>query len=195
MGLLAGLVAALVKMLGSRAERLPSASIGEPAPASGSRPEAPWPRLDHDPAVPAPPQLGLVPDPDAPHPHLEEDAVVAEPAPVPAVAPPRARPLTPAEPAPAAPAKVAQKVAKEAVAPKPATKAAAKKGTAKRAAPPRPWVEPEGDVCPATHPVKAKLASKIFHLPGMLNYARTRPDRCYRDAEAAEADGLRPAKR
>jgi hypothetical protein len=43
--------------------------------------------------------------------------------------------------------------------------------------------------------VKAKLASKIFHLPGMLNYDRTRPDRCYRDAGAAEADGLRPAKR
>jgi hypothetical protein len=29
----------------------------------------------------------------------------------------------------------------------------------------------------------------------MLNYLRTRPDRCYRDADAAEADGLRAAKR
>jgi hypothetical protein len=58
------------------------------------------------------------------------------------------------------------------------------------------WVEPEADGrCPATHPVKAKLASKIFHLPGMMNYERTRPDRCYRDAAAAEADGLRAAKR
>ena len=57
------------------------------------------------------------------------------------------------------------------------------------------WVVPTGDVCPTTHPVKAKLASKIFHLPGMLNYDRTRPDRCYRDATAAEGDGLRPAKR
>lgn len=57
------------------------------------------------------------------------------------------------------------------------------------------WVVPEGGVCPTTHPVKAKLASKIFHLPGMANYERTRPDRCYRDATAAEADGLRPAKR
>jgi micrococcal nuclease len=57
------------------------------------------------------------------------------------------------------------------------------------------WVEPSGDVCPTTHPVKAKLSSKIFHLPGMLNYDRTKPDRCYRDGDAAEADGLRPAKR
>ena len=57
------------------------------------------------------------------------------------------------------------------------------------------WVEPTGDVCPTTHPVKAKLTSKIFHLPGMLNYDRTKPDRCYSDGDAAEADGLRPAKR
>ncbi|MBK9179191.1 MAG: hypothetical protein IPM45_06380 [Acidimicrobiales bacterium] len=58
-----------------------------------------------------------------------------------------------------------------------------------------PWVEPTEGTCPATHPVKAKLASGIYHLPGMLNYERTRPDRCYASAEAAEADGLRPAKR
>ena len=57
------------------------------------------------------------------------------------------------------------------------------------------WVEPTGAVCPTSHPVKGKLASKIFHLPGMLNYDRTRPDRCYLDAAAAEADGLRAAKR
>jgi hypothetical protein len=57
------------------------------------------------------------------------------------------------------------------------------------------WVEPSGAVCPTSHPVKAKLSSKIFHLPGMLNYDRTKPDRCYVDGPAAEADGLRPAKR
>jgi hypothetical protein len=56
------------------------------------------------------------------------------------------------------------------------------------------WVEPKGENCPQTHPVKAKLSSKIYHLPGMRNYERTNPDRCYRDAEAAEADGLRAAK-
>ena len=61
--------------------------------------------------------------------------------------------------------------------------------------PARLWVEPSGSVCPTTHPVKAKLASKIFHLPGMLNYERTNPDRCYRDEQAAEGDGLRAAKR
>ncbi len=80
-------------------------------------------------------------------------------------------------------------------------KAAAGKKTAKRKAPARKapvrarWVEPSDGVCPTTHPVKAKLGSKIFHLPGMLNYERTRPDRCYRDPEAAVDDDLRPAKR
>jgi hypothetical protein len=55
-------------------------------------------------------------------------------------------------------------------------------------------VEPVDGECPPTHPVKGKLASGIYHLPGGLNYARTRPDRCYTDAAAAESDGLRPAK-
>ncbi len=50
-------------------------------------------------------------------------------------------------------------------------------------------------MCPNSHPVKAKLTSKIFHLPGMLNYERTNPDRCYADEGKATADGLRPAKR
>jgi hypothetical protein len=71
--------------------------------------------------------------------------------------------------------------------------------TPKKKAPPKakaePWVEPTDGGCPASHPVKAKLSSKIFHLPGMLNYERTAPDRCYIDASAAEADGLRAAKR
>lgn len=57
------------------------------------------------------------------------------------------------------------------------------------------WVEPNGDACPATHPVKAKLSSKIFHVPGGQSYDRTRPDRCYRDPAAAEGDGLRQAAR
>ncbi len=56
------------------------------------------------------------------------------------------------------------------------------------------WVDPKDDKCPQTHPVKAKLSSKIYHLPGMRNYERTKPDRCYLDPEAAEADGLRAAK-
>jgi hypothetical protein len=59
-----------------------------------------------------------------------------------------------------------------------------------------PWVEPaESGACPANHPVKAKLASGIYHVPGGANYARTQADRCYLSAEAAEADGLRASKR
>ena len=58
------------------------------------------------------------------------------------------------------------------------------------------FVDPAADgACPLTHPVKAKLASGIYHLPGGGNYERTKPDRCYASAEAAEEDGLRPAKR
>lgn len=58
-----------------------------------------------------------------------------------------------------------------------------------------PWVEPDGEACPASHPVKAKLASGIYHVPGGQMYDRTVPDRCYRDAAAADADGLRASKR
>lgn len=58
-----------------------------------------------------------------------------------------------------------------------------------------PWVAPEYGACPVTHPVKAKLASGIFHVPGGASYERTRADRCYASAEAAAADGLRPSKR
>jgi hypothetical protein len=58
-----------------------------------------------------------------------------------------------------------------------------------------PWVEPDADGnCPPTHPIKAKLGSGIYHAPGGANYARTKPDRCYVDEAAAEADGLRPSK-
>lgn len=58
------------------------------------------------------------------------------------------------------------------------------------------YVEPTADGgCPDGYPIKAKLSSKIFHSPGQLNYDRTTPDRCYVDAAAAEADGMRAAKR
>jgi hypothetical protein len=66
-------------------------------------------------------------------------------------------------------------------------------------APPEPvaaeaWVEPVDDACPPSHPVKAKLSSGIFHVPGGRHYDRTVPDRCCQDAAAAEADGLRQSK-
>lgn len=88
---------------------------------------------------------------------------------------------------------VEQAVAKTQPAPK---KVAAKKAAAPRkAAALAPWVDPVDGVCPTTHPVKGKLSSKLFHLPGMLAYERTKPDRCYLDPTAAESDGLTKAKR
>lgn len=60
---------------------------------------------------------------------------------------------------------------------------------------PPEWVEPDDGTCPATHPVKAKVQSGIFHAPGSAFYDRTRPDRCYRTVAAAQADGLRPPRR
>ncbi|MGK2950700.1 MAG: sunset domain-containing protein, partial [Acidimicrobiales bacterium] len=101
--------------------------------------------------------------------------------------------VVPDQAAPSAPAQAARPTPKKA-AKQPAKAAKAAKKPASRK-PAKAWVEPSGEVCPTSHPVKAKLTSKIFHLPGMLNYERTRPDRCYRDADAAEGDGLRAAKR
>lgn len=57
------------------------------------------------------------------------------------------------------------------------------------------WLEPVGAVCPPSHPVKVKLRSMLYHLPGMAAYTRTTPDRCYLDATAAESDGFTKAKR
>jgi hypothetical protein len=59
---------------------------------------------------------------------------------------------------------------------------------------PAPWIEPVDGACPASHPIKAKLSSGIYHSPGGMNYERTHPDRCYVDGTAAEHDGLRSAK-
>lgn len=189
LGILAGLAVALAKIL-----RSGSGDTAAPAPA----PAPPWPRLVTDPAVPEAPTAALRPDPASPVPAApaspEPVAPSAEPSSAPApvdapVVPPQAEP----EPAPAPPA-----AEPTAVAPAPAAgpaKKAAKKKAAPKKKPASAWVEPKGAVCPTSHPVKAKLSSKIFHLPGMLNYERTNPDRCYRDEAAAEGDGLRAAKR
>ena len=59
-----------------------------------------------------------------------------------------------------------------------------------------PSVAPGADGhCPVTHPIKGKQSSGIYHQPGGFAYDRTFADRCYRDATAAEDDGLRAAKR
>lgn len=107
----------------------------------------------------------------------------------PVVVPPK--PATPSKPA-AAPRSTVS-IADLQEGPTPARKPAA--APKKKAAKPEPWVEPVDGECPPTHPVKGKMSSKIYHLPGGFNYARTKPDRCYVDAAAAEADGLRPSKR
>ena len=57
------------------------------------------------------------------------------------------------------------------------------------------WIAPEGDgSCPLSHPIKANANSGIYHRPGGHFYGRTRAERCYKDAAAAEADGYRAAK-
>ena len=61
---------------------------------------------------------------------------------------------------------------------------------------PASWVESGADgSCPDGYPVKVKLSSGIFHVPGGMNYERTRPDRCYVSAASAEADGFRQSQR
>ncbi len=57
------------------------------------------------------------------------------------------------------------------------------------------WVDSDDGACPVSHPIKGKVGSGIFHVPGGQNYDRTRADRCYPSAASAEADGLRQAKR
>jgi hypothetical protein len=58
----------------------------------------------------------------------------------------------------------------------------------------RAWVEPVDGACPDGYPIKANDNSGIYHVPGGRFYARTVPERCYADTEAAEADGYRAAK-
>jgi hypothetical protein len=122
------------------------------------------------------------------------------PAPVPAAAPKSPAPVASAPAAveaagaPAAP----QPAAPPARSPKPSQKGPARKSpTGKAEEPPgeRLWVQANEGVCPPTHPVKAKLSSKIFHTPAGRNYSRTKADRCYTDEASAQADGLRPAQR
>ena len=64
---------------------------------------------------------------------------------------------------------------------------------------PRPTVgvdrAPAADgAVPDGYPVKVKVTSGIFHVPGGRFYERTSADRCYPSADDAEADGYRPSK-
>ncbi len=52
---------------------------------------------------------------------------------------------------------------------------------------------PDGAV-PDSHPIKVKVTSGIFHVPGGRFYERTTADRLYPSAESAEAAGtVRPS--
>lgn len=190
LGLLFGVVVALVKTVQSRRT------------AAAVPPPAPWEPIVDTPR-PAPPerQAEPVPVPEVPVPTAETEPLVDEVGePIMEPAPPvdhdPALDIVP-EPAAEVTAPVKKVAAKKLPAAKKAAaaprKAAAKKAT--KAAPAAPFVDPEGGVCPTSHPVKAKLASRLFHLPGMFAYDRTRPDRCYLDAEAAVSDGFTQAKR
>jgi large subunit ribosomal protein L20 len=56
------------------------------------------------------------------------------------------------------------------------------------------WVTADGTEAPDGYPVKVNTRSGIYHLEGGVAYERTRPDRWYRSAADAEADGFRPSK-
>jgi len=165
LGLLFGVAVAVVKTVQSRRSPSPDASP----------PPAPWEPISEKPPARAPVAAEAPPAEvldEVGEPIMEFSEPEPEPEP---------EPSTPATKAPAI-----KKAAKKAT---PAKKAA------KKAAKLPAWVVAEGSVCPPTHPVKAKLASRLFHLPGMFAYDRTKPDRCYLDASTAVEDGFTSAKR
>lgn len=173
LGVLGGAAVAVAKALqGRRAAATPAV----PAPSTE------WPPLVDIPPAPEA-TFDAAPDPAAgvPAPISPQPEVVL---PVAKAGSPSAARTVKGAPAPAR--------AKKATAPR---KAAIRKAAIMRAPMAAAWVKPTDGTCPGTHPVKAKLSSMIFHLPGMVAYDRTNPDRCYIDAAAAEADDLRPAKR
>jgi hypothetical protein len=170
--LLVGVVVAVVKVMQSwRANEEPPPHVAPPSP---------WPPVDR--AAPTSAETAepvATAAPVEPEPAMEAATFIEAPAVVDETpAPRRERPLK-AAPTPS---------------PAPAKKRAAKKAAAP-AAEARIWVEPSGGVCPPSHPIKAKLSSKLFHLPGMLAYDRCKPDRCYATEPDAVADGLQKAKR
>ena len=57
----------------------------------------------------------------------------------------------------------------------------------------QPWREPVDGACPDGYPIKV-AKSGIYHVPGGRSYDRTTAERCYMNADDAEADGYRRAK-
>lgn len=158
---------------------------------------------------PTPKPDARIPDPEPAAATVEEaTAVEPEPEPEPESEPesepePEAAPEP--EPEPERPLRAEPLKAKKAA--KKATKKAAKKAApAKRVAPPHvtpdtpvgailSWVEPVGGVCPPSHPIKAKLGSRVFRRPGMASYENSKPDRCYASEGAARRGGFNEAQR
>jgi hypothetical protein len=216
LGVLGGMVMAVVYAVrGRRSAQAPMATgVHGQWPPVARADTAPVHKGDHHPAgrvqVPAeaapmgaPPAIsgpdnGLPAEPEVPVPKERLEASPAGSSEAGGTPPGRAVPAPPAKKAAAKKSPPAQAPAPTAgPAKKAAAKSGARKATAKPATTPAPppWVAPEGQSCPASHPVKAKLSSRLFHLPGMFAYNRTLPDRCYLDAASAEADGLTQAKR
>lgn len=172
-----------------------------PAPGAGaSEAAAAPPAASAAPAAPTAPVEPGAPDPDpvaGPQPAAKagSSAKAAKRAPAAKAAPTARR--RPGPDIPAMPA--AEPGADPAGAPTPPAAAPARRarkdGTRRVRRSARPWIETTDHDCPPSHPVKAKLSSMLYHLPGMAFYNRTRPDRCYVDAAAAEADGFTRAKR
>lgn len=200
-GLLLGLVFAVVKTLQSkRAHDEPAAPRWTPVPPEPDAPGRPArPRVADAPAPPVGPDVtpeAASPPTGGARPRDEVGEPIEEPSPEPAPATARPATTAPAVKATAKKATGSRAAGKKAGRGASVSEPTAKKATAKRATVgSRAWVEPSDDACPPSHPLKAKLSSKIFHRPGGLSYDRTTPDRCYADEAAAEADGLRAAKR
>lgn len=189
-GVFLGLAVAFVKVVQSRRTSDDHDGDGwQPSPE-------PWvpataPVITSTPASPRP-QTPTMAAPASEAPASEAPAPTPPATPAPAALAKRVAPTKATAPSKKATAK-APSVARQTVA-KAATARSRQARTAK-ATPAEAWVVPNGDQCPPSHPVKVKLSSRIFHLPGMFAYERTRPDRCYADDAGATRDGFTRAKR
>ena len=58
------------------------------------------------------------------------------------------------------------------------------------------WAEPKPTTAAARRRIRSRASSRAasIHVPGGANYERTHADRCYVDADAAAADGLRQSQ-
>jgi len=169
LGLLAGIGVGILKVVRGRKAPDPWAdSWVSTGPPGGTRP-SPAPVPAAAPKPPAPAATATAPPPASPQPPAPTEADKSDGG--------KSAPIRAARPTRKGPAR--------------------KSPTGKAEEPPgeRLWVPANDGVCPPTHPVKAKLSSKIFHTPGGRNYKSTKADRCYPDEASAQADGLRPAQR